>query len=421
MQFIDEDLPNEEKNNIENMISFSTNSREYFTGESITGKVFLKLGQTITFDKIVIELLLSEYWRNERNVSDFKNTVLLSQDIQTNLIAKPKEAFILEQGEYQYEYQIDLPEDIQPTFEYPDGMNPCYHRYTLIVKLNSQVNPSKAERVILVKVKPKALEEEVLFNTSNILNVRSLGILPKGSSALTISYEKTHYKYGTSVQVKLDISNQGCSLRTDNLKLKVGRKIICGKNINKPMFKKTDTIYSVGIPVAIKLETKRIAHSALLREENLSNFNFNDVSKLYPTVKEWLMLMPTCKGECVSCEYYIKATLYFDKFVKHDERPRARIPFYVVHVSQEEINYKEQQNKRNHFNVNMMPPSNIMDMNQNMNGSNMNYMQTYNQMYCNNNDNSSYFMQNNMQSNVNNAFHRTQTYNTQAYNYPRFN
>jgi hypothetical protein len=91
-----------------------------------------------------------------------------------------------------------------------------------------------------------------------------------------------------------------------------------------------------------------------------------------------------------------------------------------VHVSQEEINYKEQQNNRNNFNVNAMPQSNIMNMNQNMNGSNMNYMQTYDQMY-NNNNNSSYFMQNNMQSNVNNAFHRTQTYNNQAYNYPRFN
>ena len=417
MQFIDEDLPKEEKNNSNNMISFSTSRREYFTGESITGKVYLKLGQTITFDNIVIELLLSEFWRNEQGTSDFKNKVLLSQDIKTDLISKPKEAFILEPGEYQYEYQFDLPDDIQPTFEYPDKTYSCYHRYTLIVKINSQVNPSKAERVILVKVKSKQLDEQVLFNTSNIPNVRALGLLPKGSAALTVSFDKTQYKYATSVPVKLDISNQGCSLRTETLKVKVGRRIICGKKIEKPMFKKTYTVYSVGIPVAVKLDTKRITHSALLRDENLDKFDFNDLKKIYPTVKEWLMLMPTCKGESVSCEYYVKGTLYFDKFVKHAERPRARLPFYVVHVSQEEINYKEHHNNKHNLNVNAMPHSNTLNTNQTMN-SNMNFNQTYNQMNYNNNQ---YFMQNTMQSNVDSAFNRTQTYDNQGYNYPGFN
>ena len=358
-------LPHEENNDADNMICFITNDREYFVGDVINGVVYLKLAQKITFTDIVVELMLSQFWQNQNGVSDFKNDIIYSQKIYTGVTAKNDEACILEQGEYKYDFQFEIPELIQPSFEYPDACTPCYHRYTLIAKIESQINPSSAQRVLCIKTKPQQFKNEELFTTSNVTNIKSYGIFTSGNCTLSASYDNPYVKYSSSVPMKFDINNSECTLNTYALRVKLIRKVSCGNNKTKATFVKEDIVYEVDIPVTIGQEVKRMNHSALLRDEKLNQFNFTELSKKYPTVKEWLMLMPTCNGSLVKCEYSVRGTVYFEQFVRYAQRPRATLPFYVVHVSQDELDHQERQQQEHQQMMNSY--SNYIPGNQMMN------------------------------------------------------
>ena len=360
-------LPHEENNDADNMICFITNNREYFVGDVINGVVYLKLAQKITFTDIVVELMLSQFWQNQNGVSDFKNDIIYSQKIYTGVTAKNDEACILEQGEYKYDFQFEIPELIQPSFEYPDACTPCYHRYTLIAKIESQINPSSAQRVLCIKTKPQQFKNEELFTTSNVTNIKSYGIFTSGNCTLSASYDNPYVKYSSSVPMKFDINNSECTLNTYALRVKLIRKVSCGNNKTKATFVKEDIVYEVDIPVTIGQEVKRMNHSALLRDEKLNQFNFTELSKKYPTVKEWLMLMPTCNGSLVKCEYIVRGTVYFEQFVRYAQRPRATLPFYVVHVSQDELDHQERQQQEHQQMMNSYSYSNYIPGNQMMN------------------------------------------------------
>jgi hypothetical protein len=365
-------LPHEENNDANNMIYFTTNNREYFVGDIINGTVYLKLAQKITFTDITLELMLSQFWQQQNGVSDFKNDIICSQKIHTNVTAKNNdEAHILEQGEYKYDFQFEIPKLIQPSFEYPDAYTPCYHRYTLIAKIESQVNPSSAQRVLCLKTYPQQFKNEELFTTSNVTDIKSYGIFTSGNCTLSASYDNPYVKYSSSVPMKFDINNSECTLNTYALRVKLIRKVSGGNDKTKATFVKEDIIYEVDIPVTIGQEVKRMNHSALLRDEKLNQFNFTELSKKYPTVKEWLMLMPTCNGSLVKCEYSVRGTLYFQQFVRYAHRPRTTLPFYVVHVSQDELDHQERQqlehqqmmmNSNNNSYSNYIPENQMMNM-----------------------------------------------------------
>ena len=367
--FSDENLnlPHEENNDADNMICFTTNDREYFVGDVINGVIYLKLAQKITFTDIILELMLSQFWQNQNGVSDFKNEIICSQKIHTGVTAKNDEACILEQGEYKYEFQFETPELIQPSFEYPDAYTPCYHRYTLIAKIESQINPSSAQRVLCLKTKPQQFKNEELFTTSNVTDIRSYGIFASGNCTLSASYDNPYVKYSSSVPMKFDINNSQCTLNTHALRVKLIRKVSGGNDTTKATFVKEDIVYEVDIPTSIGQEVKRMNHSALLRDEKLNQFNFTELTKKYPTVKEWLMLMPSCNGTLVKCEYSVRGTVYFEQFVRYVHRPRATLPFYVVHVSQDELEHQERQKQEHQQMLNSNSNSNsnyshMMDM-----------------------------------------------------------
>ena len=383
----DETLPHEDDNNSDNMICFTTNDREYFIGDVINGNVYLKLGQKITFTDITIELMLSQFWQNQNGVSDFQNDIVGSQKIHTGINAKEGEAFILEQGQYKFPFQFEIPQSVQPSFEYPDTCTPCYHRYTLIAKIESQINPSKAQRVLCFKTRPRQFKNEDLFTTSHINDIKSYGLFTSGNCSLSASYENPYVKYSSSVPMKFDINNSECSLTTHALRVKLIRNISCGKERTKAAFVKEDIVYEVDIPVSIGQEMKRINHSALLRDEKLNQFNFSSLSKKYPNIKQWLMLMPTCDGTLVKCEYSVRGTVYFEQFVRYAQRPRAILPFYVVHVSQDELNHQERQQQQmmNNYNSYMLSSSNMFqEGSQMMNMDSQNMYRSYNQFQGNN-------------------------------------
>ena len=382
----EETLPNEEHNSSNNMIYFTTNDREYYVGDIVKGNVYLNLAQNITLTDIVIELMLSQCWQNQNGVSDFHNEIVSSQKISTGINAKKDEALTLDQGEYKFPFEFEIPDSIQPSFEYPDTYTPCYHRYTLITKIESQINPASAQRVLCLKTKPRKFKNEELFTTSHVADIRSYGLFSSGSCSLSASYEIPYVKYSSSVPMKFDINNRDCSLNTYSLRVKLIRKVSGGKGGTKAAFEKEDIIYEVDIPVSIGQETKRISHSALLREEKLNQFDFSALSKTYPNVKEWLKLMPTCVGTLVKCEYTVRGTVYFEQFVRYAHRPRTTLPFYVVHVSQDELDYQERKKHEIMMNSysNCTAGSNNMFQNgsqmMSMDSSNMHYSQmTYNQ------------------------------------------
>ena len=184
---------NENFNKNTKILIIETNKEYYFKGEIIEGNIILNCISNLTLNEISIALYSKENWIiQETSTIKYgeKNNQLLSKfDIGLNkILNNNKDINVLVPGRYIFPFQIQLPNYLQPSFEYPIPNRAAYLRYLLESEIISNDIKTKSNIYILIKGSFILLRTPKIF--SSVTNVHKWGMFDGGSTILKVSYKK---------------------------------------------------------------------------------------------------------------------------------------------------------------------------------------------------------------------------------------
>ena len=344
---------NEILNENSELMTIETNKPYYFKGDNIEGKIIITCFSKIILNEITLSLYSIENWIiQETSTIKYgeKNTQIISKfDLEINaLLNNKKYTQILPPGTHIFPFIIELPNYLQPSFEYPIPNRSAYLRYVLESEIISNDIKLKYNKYILVKGGYKLLKSPKIFNS--ISNVHRWGIFDVGSTILKVSYKKNNYKIDELVPLNIEIDNTRGKLKVKECKIRILRTIqfkkLDNNSINKyPMEK---TIFSQNFWSEVLPNSKRsFLFQTQLKDKDLIDFNYFDKSNPYPLIKDINLLLPTLESNIIKCDYEIQVSLYFDSFVTSGYRPTIRLPIIIIHLFQEEdsnLNYSKIEN-----------------------------------------------------------------------------
>ena len=390
-----------------------TNKKYYFKSEIIEGNIILDCLSNITLREITISLYLKEGWIiQETSTTKYeeKNNQLLSKfDLGINkYLNDNNEIKNILPGRYVFPFKIELPNYLQPSFEYPMPNRTAFLRYFLESEIISNDMKIKQKYYLLIKGSSILLKTPKVF--SSITNVHKWGMFDGGSTILKVSYKKNNYKIDEIVPLNIEIDNNRGKLKVKECKIRIIRTIEF-KRLDKNSLEKyplEKTIYSNVFWSEVLPNSKRsFLFQTELKDKDLIDFNYLGENNPYPNIKDINILLPSIEGSIIKCEYRIQVSLYFDSFVTSGYRPRVFLPILIVHQSQE-----DEKNLSNSQNENVIN-NKINDYNYSQNyicsDSSLLYDKNYldiNKENKNNIINKSYYYKENNENNKNNLYDR---------------
>ena len=123
--------PNEKYNNIANLISFQTDKMTYFPGETISGAIFLNVPNGLIFKDITIFLESLQGWSYQEDV--VHNSIICEINLRLDQMIQEKSGnnLLLRPGKYSFPFNLIIPNNTPPTFEYSIKKFMAFSRYTL--------------------------------------------------------------------------------------------------------------------------------------------------------------------------------------------------------------------------------------------------------------------------------------------------
>jgi hypothetical protein len=339
-------LKDDKNKNTNNFICFPLENISYFPGDTIQGKICFNNSETFSFAKIFIKLRDIEAWRwKDKGETSTVNQKFIAEkvlDFPNNIDKDSTEETVLQPGTYEYNFHLDIPENIEPSIEFHNTNSNFVKRYDLYVIVQSQKTIAQVVQTLQIKRKYFLPKETDLIQTSSS-NIKIMSIMKKGTSSLSIKLTDAVIKINDEISFQIEVNNSECKLKTDGVKIDLIRSIyFMGKDgkFKRYLEKKLKTEY---IQLAIKQETKTIDYSMKLTDPEIET-PLQNLKKIYSNVNnvnDVNDLMPTVDSALLKCGYYIKVTLYFESFIKRNDRPRIIIPVIAVHQNKAEVNVWE--------------------------------------------------------------------------------
>ena len=339
-------LPEEQINNKNNLIYFPLEKISYFPGDIIQGKIFINNPQTFSFTKIFIKLQDVEAWRwKDKEESKAINRKFIAEkelDLQNNIDYNSSGETVLQPGNYEYNFHLEIPEMIEPSIEFHNKNSNFVKRYSLLIIVQSQTTHAQVEQTLQIKRKYFLPKETDLIQSSS-RSIKIMSLMKKGTSSLSIKLKDAVIKINDEISFEITINNSECKLKTHGVKIDLIRSIyFMGKDgkFKQYLEKKLKT---ENLSLVLKQETKSINYKLKFTDPEIET-SLEKLKRFYPNVNnvdDVNDLMPTIDSTLLKCGYYIKVTLYFEGFVKYNDRPRIIIPIIAVHQRKDDINIWE--------------------------------------------------------------------------------
>ena len=137
-------------------LTIKTNKNYYYKGETVEGNIILDSFSCFNLSEITISLFLKENWViQETSTTKYgeKNTQLLTKfDLGVDKFLNNKnEIKAIQPGSYSFPFKLELPNYLQPSFEYPMPNRTSYLRYLLESEIISNDLKLKTNIYILIK------------------------------------------------------------------------------------------------------------------------------------------------------------------------------------------------------------------------------------------------------------------------------
>jgi len=365
-------------NSKSNLMKIETDKEYYFKGETVEGNVILDVLFNITLSEITISFYMNENWLiQETSTVKYgeKNNQLLSKfDLGINKILNDNnEIKILSPGRYVFPFKIELPNYLQPSFEYPIPNREAYLRYILESEIISNDIKLKSKLNILIKSNTKILNNKSKIYSS-VANVHKWGMFDGGTTVLKVSMNKNNYKIDELAQLNIEIDNNRGKLKVQKCKIRAIRDITF-KRLNKESKEEYPMEKTINSEVFFS-EVEPYSKRTFLFQIGLKDNDFVSLEQRipYPNINDINILLPSMEGRIIMCYYKIQVSLYFSSFVTSGYRPRVCIPISISHQSQEENSFINQSNIQNEIviqNNNNMCYSSLLYDNNHLGNNNM--------------------------------------------------
>ena len=350
----------------------------FYIDDIIEGQVELSTSVQIIINDINVSLNISEYWytyskESKDNISEDKTQALITQDldvksklkINTNLVA-------IKAGKFTFAFKFKPNKVLEPSFELPGKADKAYIRYFLASNIISPYIKGSAKSFIILKKRQKIeMNKEIILTSEN--SVHKWGLFNSGKTKLKVtSLNGTDtFKFGEDIKFEIDIDNTEGKLITTECKIVLKRNVKFNNSYGELKKEILDELSSK----TIKAESSPGEHKSFnyvlsLKKVENKNFAIEGSGIPYTNFPDINYFLPSVKTIVLECSYLIKFTLYFNKFVKFNDRPRVIMNVIICHQSIDEyrdemgykLNSKPNYNRSSTMQTrpnNLLPPPNI--------------------------------------------------------------
>ena len=371
--------------NIAHSIKVIPKNSAFFDEDFIEGIVEFNCTAQVIINDINLSLNSSENWSAyskelNLNTNEKKSEVIFSinmdvkrqLNIPTNLIA-------LKPGKFNFPFKFKLPRLVEPSFEFPGVEGKAFIRYILTANIISPYIRGMNQVYILMKRKQKIeINKTISFSKEN--SIHKWGLFDGGNTKLEITSVNgtDNFKYGENIKFNININNTKGKLNTTECKVVINRLVLFKSKYGETLKSYNDEIFAEKTKVETTPgEEKQFSYILNLKKIQNKNFNIKDYNMPYSQIDDINYFLPTVNASLIECSYSIKFSLYFNKFVKYDDRPRITMKGIICHQSMDE--YKAEMDKQLQNNPPPPPPPMMNNNNFNPNMRNM----TFNDMNMN--------------------------------------
>ena len=316
-------------------INIILDKNDYFPKEIIKGYIFLKSGNLLKKGIINYNVYNEQYYSYKDNYKKEVNKTKYNSLISKSLTYSQIIDYSLSNG-INIPFQIKLPTDIYPSFEYSlMAFNGHIRNY---IQIEIPEFNLKQQKFIIIK-KPFNLMKSLLsFNINKDLNL--FGILNKGHLSLNASYKANCHSFFDKIPIEINVDNNSNS-KVEIKKIDIHlERIITFKNIDDNInYKRNDILYNndINIDKTLDNNNRKIKINIEINIEepesifnkyqiDLSIFNYMYIQDKSNLIK----LIPNIDTELLKCEYFIKINLIFKSLLK-TENICLDMPFSLFH------------------------------------------------------------------------------------------
>ena len=332
----------------ERQIAIRLKKYDFFKGDIVEGEVIIYSDNAIVLNDIYLNLYLHEHWSNIQSdppMTQTNNPLLLTIKIGIGKILNIDSTLInLNPGNYNFPFKFQLPDYLQPCFEYPRPEKKGTLRYILEAKLISQFVQGNGRVYLFIKSRPRMLNCPLSFSSAT--NVHTWGMFDGGSTILKVSYQTSNYQLRGQIPFNVEINNTRGKIHIKGINVKAVRRIQF-KNIQEASvkFHLEDVMVNKVFDVSVPANTNSQAYNYTidLKEEKLKGFNYVGVLNPYPRLQDLAFAMPTTDGAAVKCDYFLVVSLLFSSFVTKGYIPKVIVPFTLTHQLVNDYNLEQKE------------------------------------------------------------------------------
>ena len=312
-------------------IKINTEKKDYSPGEILSGKIIIIPNLPIIINKISIELILTEKWKQDNNNSGNNTQQISKFDIDIHkVLGKPKNSrIVLEKKNYEFLFKLLLPDYLLPSFEYPGEEYKAYLRYSLNIKITTQNSNFSESLLININAIPKKDEKNLKMESS--IDVKTWGFFSQGNAIFRASYPTKNYNFSDVIPIEVEIDNTSSSLAVTECKLRFLRKIIFKniENFSEVYNKQEELLIDIHTIMVKSNEKKKYYYNLNLANIDFRKFTFENP---YKNDKQLSDLMPSLDGSIIICQYSVLVRLNYESYVTDCNRPRFVMPVYIINV-----------------------------------------------------------------------------------------
>lgn len=328
----------------ESTLQMFLDKTKYYQEEACTGRVVVDIAFPIILNDIHLDLNVKEFWRYVIRVEDheysetFDKTVLTYELNVRKFLKINTPEINLPPGQYTLPFSFIIPKHAQPSFKHLSRKYFSSIHYTLVAKVISDyVKYSKSTNLTILSI-PVVLDEPLKFSTC--VNIHSWLLFGQGSVIFNAQYPTNNYRMLDVIPLTIFVDNTRGKIKTQSIKLKLKRKLIFSRPNSKKSFK-----------FEFEIHKETIAFVTNPNDKNTIEIRFPiiDCSEYNKNVsadekKERLSQLSSVNGTVVQCEYYIKAKLYFEKFVTSNYLPKIYMPIAISHQTMNQSYLERKEN-----------------------------------------------------------------------------
>ena len=374
-------------------LTIRMNKPSYFVDEYIDGKIEVNSAVQIVIDDITVSLTLISNWTNRSTdkgqIGDTYSETLVKKNLEVRKQLNINSNLVsLAAGKFTFPFYFKLPKGVAPCFEYATNDTNASIRYSLDANVISPYIQGRTSSYILLKSRPNLQQKNLKFQVSS--NIHKWGLFDAGSTIfnITLNTGTDSFVGNEIINMNILIDNTNGKLTADEVKFTLNRIVLLKSKFGKV----TKELKSDCIVKKCKVETKvkekrNIPFSFPLKDFDNTMLNFSKAKLPYANIKDFNYFLKSVNTSIIECKYSLKGTLYFNKFVKYDDRPRIVIPLNICHQSVNDYNaeiqnYYNNQNQNNKQINNQINNNNQYNNNQ-YNNNQINNSQIYNNQYNN--------------------------------------